>query len=314
MRLAVYPGSFDPMTNGHVDVIRRASAVFDRLVVAVLANPRKTPLLPVDTRIGIIRAALEIERVDPDRFEVASFDGLTVDFCRARGATAIVRGLRAISDFDSEMQLAHNNRVLAPDVDSVFFMTSVENGFVSSSLVKEIASFGGDVSSMVPAAAIEAMRDAFQGKYRPGQSRAALAPTGGLGDHGSGVNSRRAVRGGRLALCEPTNMREEAYVTAPWRRTWSWSPHLGDPSAPRFATFHSPAGGFGQSSAWVIKGKRRALVGGQVSVGMLNGHRIGPKGAQSGPALPPSLRGLISGYHLEPEGAPPRLGTAVRVP
>ena len=86
----------------------------------------------------------------PERFEVASFDGLTVDFCRARGATAIVRGLRAISDFDSEMQLAHNNRVLAPDVDSVFFMTSVENGFVSSSLVKEIASFGGDVSSMVP--------------------------------------------------------------------------------------------------------------------------------------------------------------------
>ena len=157
MRLAVYPGSFDPMTNGHVDVIRRASAVFDRLVVAVLANPRKTPLLPVDTRIGIIRTVLEAEPIDAERFEVASFDGLTVDFCRARGATAIVRGLRAISDFDSEMQLAHNNRVLAPEVDLVFFMTSVENGFVSSSLVKEIASFGGDVSSMVPAAAAEAL-------------------------------------------------------------------------------------------------------------------------------------------------------------
>ena len=161
MRLAVYPGSFDPMTNGHVDVIRRAIAVFDQLVVAVLANPRKTPLLPVDTRVGIIRAALEAERIDADRFEVASFDGLTVDFCRARGATAIVRGLRAISDFDSEMQLAHNNRVLAPDVDSVFFMTSVENGFVSSSLVKEIASFGGDVSSMVPAAAAQALAEAL---------------------------------------------------------------------------------------------------------------------------------------------------------
>ena len=104
MRLAVYPGSFDPMTNGHVDVIRRASAVFDRLVVAVLANPRKTPLLPVDARIGIIRAALEAERIDAERFEVASFDGLTIDFCRSRGATAIVRGLRAISDFDAEMQ------------------------------------------------------------------------------------------------------------------------------------------------------------------------------------------------------------------
>jgi pantetheine-phosphate adenylyltransferase len=136
--------------------------VFDRLVVAVPANPRKTPLLPVDTRIAIIRAALEAERIDAERFEVASFDGLTVDFCQARGATAIVRGLRAISDFDSEMQLAHNNRVLAPDVDSVFFMTSVENGFVSSSLVKEIASFGGDVSSMVPAAARHALKAAFE--------------------------------------------------------------------------------------------------------------------------------------------------------
>ena len=166
MRLAVYPGSFDPMTNGHVDVIRRASAVFDRLVVAVLANPKKAPLLSVDQRIAVIRAALASHRVPDERVDVASFDGLTVDYCRERGATAIVRGLRAISDFDSEMQLAHNNRVLAPDVDSVFFMTSVENGFVSSSLVKEIASFGGDVSSMVPRAAIEALAGAYQGKYR----------------------------------------------------------------------------------------------------------------------------------------------------
>jgi pantetheine-phosphate adenylyltransferase len=166
MNLAVYPGSFDPITNGHVDVIRRASAVFDTLIVAVLANPRKTPLLPATTRIAVIRAALEAEGLGADRVEVASFDGLTVDFCRERGATAIVRGLRAISDFDSEMQLAHNNRVLAPEVDSVFFMTSVENGFVSSSLVKEIASFGGDVSSMVPTAAIEALAGAYQGKYR----------------------------------------------------------------------------------------------------------------------------------------------------
>jgi pantetheine-phosphate adenylyltransferase len=161
MRLAVYPGSFDPMTNGHVDVILRAGAVFDRLVVAVLANPRKTPLLPVETRVSVIRAALDAAGLTADRYEIASFDGLTVDFCRARGATAIVRGLRAISDFDTEMQLAHNNRVLAPEVDSVFFMTSVENGFVSSSLVKEIASFGGDVSGMVPAAAAQALVEAF---------------------------------------------------------------------------------------------------------------------------------------------------------
>jgi pantetheine-phosphate adenylyltransferase len=159
MKVAVYPGSFDPITNGHIDVIERASAVFGRLVVGVLANPRKAPLLPVDTRIATIREALEDAGLGA--VEVTSFDGLTVDFCRSVGASAIVRGLRAISDFDSEMQLAHNNRVLAPDIDSVFFMTSVEHGFVSSSLVKEIAAFGGDVTSMVPAAAVERLRAAL---------------------------------------------------------------------------------------------------------------------------------------------------------
>ena len=104
------------------------------------------------TRIAVIREALaEAGGIAPDRVEVDAFDGLTVEFCRARGASAIVRGLRAISDFETEMQLAHNNRVLAPEVDTVFFMTSVENGYVSSSLVKEIAAFGGDVSAMIPA-------------------------------------------------------------------------------------------------------------------------------------------------------------------
>ncbi|HSK51174.1 MAG TPA: pantetheine-phosphate adenylyltransferase [Clostridia bacterium] len=156
MKVAVYPGSFDPITNGHLDVIERASAVFDRLVVGVLANPRKAPLLSVETRIAIIREALAESGLGG--VAVTSFDGLTVDFCRSVGASAIVRGLRAISDFDSEMQLAHNNRVLAPDIDSVFFMTSVEHGFVSSSLVKEIAAFGGDVASMVPAAATAHLR------------------------------------------------------------------------------------------------------------------------------------------------------------
>ena len=153
MNVAVYPGSFDPMTNGHLDIIERAAKVFDRVVLGVLANPRKTPLLPVATRIAVISAALGAARIPSDRVEVASFDGLTVDFCRERGGTAIVRGLRAISDFETEMQLAHNNRVLAPDIDTVFFMTSVANGYVSSSLVKEIAAFGGDVSEMVPEAA-----------------------------------------------------------------------------------------------------------------------------------------------------------------
>ena len=126
MSVAVYPGSFDPVTNGHLDVLRRATAVFDRVVVAVLANPRKTPLLPVGVRVAAIEEALEDAGIADGRVEVESFDGLTVDFCRSRGAGFIVRGLRAISDFESEMQLAHNNRKLAPGVDTVFFMTALE--------------------------------------------------------------------------------------------------------------------------------------------------------------------------------------------
>jgi len=155
--LAVFPGSFDPITNGHLDIIGRAANVFDRVIVAVLENPRKTPLLPVDERIRVIRESLAADGAPAGKIDVTAFDGLTVDFCHAHGATAIVRGLRAISDFETEMQLAHNNRVLAPDIDTVFFMTSIDNGYVSSSLVKEIASFGGDVSAMIPAAARRAL-------------------------------------------------------------------------------------------------------------------------------------------------------------
>ena len=159
--VAVYPGSFDPITNGHVDIVRRAAGVFDRVIVAVLANPRKAPLLSVDDRITAIRGALAEGGLPIEQIDVEAFDGLTVDLARARGASAIVRGLRAISDFETEMQLAHNNRVLAPEVDTVFFMTSVANGYVSSSLVKEIASFGGDISSMIPGSAIPAVTAAL---------------------------------------------------------------------------------------------------------------------------------------------------------
>jgi len=160
--IAVYPGSFDPITNGHLDIVARAAAVFDKVIVAVLANPRKTPLLSVETRMAVIREVLAADtRPLLDHLEIMAFDGLTVDFCRRNGATAIVRGLRAISDFETEMQLAHNNGVLAPEVDTVFFMTSVANGYVSSSLVKEIAAFGGDVSAMIPPVAQRALAAAL---------------------------------------------------------------------------------------------------------------------------------------------------------
>jgi pantetheine-phosphate adenylyltransferase len=166
MTVAVYPGSFDPITNGHLDVIGRASRVFDRVVVAVLANPRKQPLLSADERVAVIREALTAsggpsDASGGDRIVVETFDGLTVDFCHRIGAAIIVRGLRTISDFETEMQLAHNNRRLAPDVDTVFFVTAVEHGYVSSSLVKEIASFGGDVSEMIPAAAADRLQGAL---------------------------------------------------------------------------------------------------------------------------------------------------------
>ena len=157
MTIAVYPGSFDPITNGHLDVIGRALNAFDRVIVGVLANPRKQPLLAAADRVAVIRASLAEAGLDPARVDVQTFDGLTVDFCRRVDATFIVRGLRAISDFETEMQLAHNNRRLAPGIDTVFFMTAVEHAYVSSSLVKEIAAFGGDVRGMIPTAALDAL-------------------------------------------------------------------------------------------------------------------------------------------------------------
>jgi pantetheine-phosphate adenylyltransferase len=165
MKVALYPGSFDPVTNGHLDVIQRALAVFDQVIVAVLANPRKSPFLPVATRVAVLNEALAGAGIPPDRAPVETFDGLTVDAVHAHGAASIVRGLRAVSDFEAEMQLAHNNRKLAPDVDTVFFMTAVEHGYVSSSLVKEIAAFGGDVSSMVPRAAVRALAERSDGEH-----------------------------------------------------------------------------------------------------------------------------------------------------
>jgi pantetheine-phosphate adenylyltransferase len=162
--VAVYPGSFDPITNGHLDVIRRASALVDRLIVAVLENPRKQPLLTTDERVAAIRATVTAARLG-EVVSVDSFTGLTVDFCRAKDATFIVRGLRAISDFETEMQLAHNNRKLAPEIDTIFLMTSLEHGYVSSSLVKEIARYGGEVTEMLPAPASAALHEALRREF-----------------------------------------------------------------------------------------------------------------------------------------------------
>ena len=155
MATALYPGSFDPITFGHVDVIARAAGLFERLVVGVLVNPRKLPMLELAERQAVIREVLDDELGElAARVQVEAFDGLTVDFARRLDAAFIVRGLRAVSDFESELQMAHTNRKLAPEVDTLFLMTSLEHAYLSSSLVKEIAAFGGDVSAMVPAAAV----------------------------------------------------------------------------------------------------------------------------------------------------------------
>jgi pantetheine-phosphate adenylyltransferase len=145
--VAVFPGSFDPMTNAHLDVARRASRLFDRLIIGVLHNPRKRPLFSIDERVALIRDSVAGFGGNVD---VQAFDGLTVEFAVANGAGFIVRGLRAVSDFEAELQMAHTNRKLAEAVDTVFLMSALEYGYLSSTLTKEVALFGGDVSGMVP--------------------------------------------------------------------------------------------------------------------------------------------------------------------
>jgi len=152
--IAVYPGTFDPITNGHLDILKRALALFDRIVVTLAVNPRKQPLFTVDERIGFIRDAMPEYA---DRLAFSSFSGLLVDFCREQAATFIVRGLRALADFEYEFQFAHMNRRLAPGIDSVFLMTDERNHYVSSSLVKEVASLGGDVTGLVPPPVVSAL-------------------------------------------------------------------------------------------------------------------------------------------------------------
>ena len=152
--VAVYPGTFDPITNGHLDILERALRLFDHVIVTLAVNQRKQPLFTAEERIQFIRDAMPHAG---HRLAFEQFDGLLVDFCRSHGATVIVRGLRALADFEYEFQFAHMNRRLAPGIDSVFFMTDERNHYVSSSLVKEVASLGGDVTGLVPAPVVAAL-------------------------------------------------------------------------------------------------------------------------------------------------------------
>lgn len=161
MRIALYPGSFDPITYGHLDVLRRARRLFDELVVAVVENPRKTSLFSAEERKKLVQAALREEGIRDVR--VVTYAGLLVDCAKELGAVAVVRGLRATSDFDYEFQFALTNRDLDSDIESVFLMTAGQYSFLSSSLVKEIARYGGDVRKFVPACVAKALAAKFKG-------------------------------------------------------------------------------------------------------------------------------------------------------
>jgi pantetheine-phosphate adenylyltransferase len=154
---ALYPGSFDPLTLGHLDLIERGVRLFDHVTVAVLLNPGKQPCFPLEQRLSQIRqATAHLEGVD-----VASFDGLTVSFAQRSGAEVILRGLRALSDFEYELQIAHTNHSLAPQLETLFLATAVGYSFLSSSVVKEVARFGGDVSHMVPTGVAQDLQTLF---------------------------------------------------------------------------------------------------------------------------------------------------------
>ena len=156
--IAIYPGSFDPITFGHLDIIKRGGHIFDRVIVAVLRNPNKTPLFTMEERIILIREATH----DLDNIDVDTFTGLTVTYAHLKQAKVLIRGLRAVSDFEMELQMAHTNKTLANDIETVFLSTSNEYSFLSSSVVREIARFGGAIEHLVPAEVAIALRQKFQ--------------------------------------------------------------------------------------------------------------------------------------------------------
>ena len=145
-KIAVYPGSFDPVTNGHLDIIRRAAKLFDQVVVAVIRNPEKVPTFSLEERIKMLKQSIKAIK----NVKIESFDGLLIDFVRMKKAKVIIRGLRAVSDFDYEFQMALTNRKMAPEIETIFLMTDYRYSYLSSSFVKQIAERGGDISGMVP--------------------------------------------------------------------------------------------------------------------------------------------------------------------
>lgn len=155
MKIAVYPGSFDPVTHGHMDIIRRSASVFDKLIVGVLRNKSKNPLFTVQERVKMIQEVTS----DIENVEVVDFDGLLIDFVHKVGAKAIVRGLRAVTDFEYKLQMSLTNKVIAPDVETVFLTTNLQYSYLSSSIVKEIASYNGDISHFVDKRVEKAIQD-----------------------------------------------------------------------------------------------------------------------------------------------------------
>lgn len=156
--VAVYPGTFDPVTNGHVDLVERSLIIFDEVIVAIAENPKKKPLFSIRERVAMFKKVTS----QYNRVVIEGFDGLLVDYVRKKGAVAIVRGLRAVSDFEYEMQMALMNRRLDNRIETVFMMPNEEYSFITSTIVKEAASYGGDVSSLVPPIVVQKLKEKFE--------------------------------------------------------------------------------------------------------------------------------------------------------